>query len=145
MVLERATVHYQPIVDLNTGAIAGFEALLRMVDADGKAASIGPVIEQIEKQLRKLINIIKLRDMTGPKAVKREMALICVNARAEHRAEILRIVDIFRCKVVDIGSEHFIIEVTGDEAKLEANQTGEPAASSACGGNIPLRPLQRPL
>ena len=48
MVLERATVHYQPIVDLNTGAIAGFEALLRTVDADGKAASIGPVIEQIE-------------------------------------------------------------------------------------------------
>ena len=46
--LERATVHYQPIVDLNTGAIAGFEALLRIVDADGKADSIGPVIEQIE-------------------------------------------------------------------------------------------------
>ncbi len=42
MVLERATVHYQPIVDLNTGAIAGFEALLRIVDADGKAGSIGP-------------------------------------------------------------------------------------------------------
>ena len=40
-----------------------------------------PVIEQIEKQLRKLINIIKLRDMTGPKAVKREMALICVKAK----------------------------------------------------------------
>jgi acetolactate synthase-1/3 small subunit len=79
-----------------------------------------PVIEQIEKQLRKLINIIKLRDMTGPKAVKREMALICVNAKPEHRAEILRIVDIFRCKVVDIGLEHFIIEVTGDEAKIEA-------------------------
>jgi len=78
------------------------------------------VIEQIEKQLRKLINIIKLRDMTGPKAVKREMALICVHAKPEHRAEILRIVDIFRCKVVDIGLEHFIIEVTGDEAKLEA-------------------------
>jgi acetolactate synthase-1/3 small subunit len=79
-----------------------------------------PVIEQIEKQLRKLINIIKLRDMTGPKAVKREMALICVRAKAEHRAEILRIVDIFRCKVVDTGLEHYIIEVTGDESKLTA-------------------------
>jgi acetolactate synthase-1/3 small subunit len=79
-----------------------------------------PVIEQIEKQLRKLINVIKLRDMTGPKAVKREMALICVKAKPEHRAEILRIVDIFRCKVVDVGLEHYIIEVTGDEGKLTA-------------------------
>jgi acetolactate synthase-1/3 small subunit len=79
-----------------------------------------PVIEQIEKQLRKLINIIKLRDMTGPKAVKREMALICIGAKPEHRAEILRIVDIFRCKVIDVGLEHYIIEVTGDVEKLTA-------------------------
>ena len=79
-----------------------------------------PLIEQIEKQLRKLINVIKLRDMTGPRAVKREMALICVQAKPEHRAEILRIVDIFRCKVIDVGLEHYIIEVTGDEAKLAA-------------------------
>jgi len=79
-----------------------------------------PIIEQIEKQLRKLINIIKLRDMTGPRAVKREMALICVRAKPENRAEILRIVDIFRCKVVDVGLEHYIMEVTGDEAKLAA-------------------------
>ncbi|UCG06563.1 MAG: acetolactate synthase small subunit [Desulfobacterales bacterium] len=79
-----------------------------------------PVIEQIEKQLRKLINVIKLRDMTGPKAVKREMALICVQAKPEHRAEILRIVDIFRCKVIDVGLEHYILEVTGDEGKLTA-------------------------
>ena len=79
-----------------------------------------PLIEQIEKQLRKLINVIKLRDMTGPKAVKREMALICVQAKSELRAEILRIVDIFRCKVIDVGTEHYIIEVTGDVAKLAA-------------------------
>ena len=79
-----------------------------------------PVIEQIEKQLRKLINVIKLRDMTGDRAVKREIALICVRARPEHRAEILRIVDIFRCKVVDVGLEHYIMEVTGDQGKLTA-------------------------
>jgi len=79
-----------------------------------------PVIEQIEKQLRKLINVIKLRDMTSPKAVKREIVLLCVSAKAERRAEILRIVDIFRCKVVDVGLEHYIIEVTGDEGKLNA-------------------------
>jgi EAL domain-containing protein (putative c-di-GMP-specific phosphodiesterase class I) len=64
--LERMTVHYQPIVDLDTGAVAGFEALSRVVDADGKAASIGPVIEQIESDpvlierlMRRLLGIIR--------------------------------------------------------------------------------------
>lgn len=79
-----------------------------------------PALEQIEKQLRKLINVIKLRDLSGKEAVKREMALICVRAKPEHRAEILRIVDIFRCKVVDVGLEHYIIEVSGNEDKLTA-------------------------
>ena len=79
-----------------------------------------PAIEQIMKQLRKLINVVKLRDLTGKESVQREMALICVRAKPEHRAEILRIVDIFRCKVVDVGQEHYIIEVTGTEEKLEA-------------------------
>ncbi len=78
------------------------------------------VLEQIEKQLNKLINVIKIRDVTGPEAVKREMALICVKAKSENRAEILRIVDIFRCKVIDVGLEHYIIEVTGDEGKITA-------------------------
>ncbi len=66
MVLERMTVHYQPIVDLDTGAIAGFEALSRIVDADGKAGSIGPVIEQIESDpvlldrlMRRLLGMIR--------------------------------------------------------------------------------------
>jgi acetolactate synthase I/III small subunit len=79
-----------------------------------------PVMEQIEKQLNKLVNVIKLRDMTGAKAVKREMALICVHAMAQNRDEILRIVDIFRCKVVDVGPEYYIIEATGDEGKMNA-------------------------
>ncbi len=79
-----------------------------------------PVVEQIEKQLRKLVNVIKMRNLSGSGSVRREMALICVRAREAHRAEILRIVDIFRCKVVDVGREHYIIEVTGDEGKLEA-------------------------
>jgi len=79
-----------------------------------------PELEQIEKQLRKLVNVIKLRDLSGKNAVKREMALICVIAKPENRAEILRIVDIFRCKVVDIGTEHYIIEVSGNEDKISA-------------------------
>jgi len=79
-----------------------------------------PAVEQIMKQLRKLINVVKLRDLTGKQSVQRAMALICVRAKPEHRAEILRIVDIFRCKVIDVGQEHYIIEVTGTEEKLEA-------------------------
>jgi len=79
-----------------------------------------PELEQIEKQLRKLINVIKLRDMSGKDAVKREMALICVHAKPQDRAEVLRIVSIFRCKVIDTGLEHFIIEVSGNEDKINA-------------------------
>jgi len=79
-----------------------------------------PEIEQIEKQLRKLINVVKLRDLSGKNAVKREMALICVKAKPENRAEVLRIVSIFRCKVVDTGLEHYIIEVSGNEDKINA-------------------------
>lgn len=79
-----------------------------------------PVIEQIEKQLNKLINIIKVHDLTGKEYVQREMALIKVVAKPEHRAEILRIVDIFRCKVVDVGRDHYTVEVTGDEGKMTA-------------------------
>jgi len=79
-----------------------------------------PELEQIMKQLRKLVNVIKLRDLSGKEAVKREMALICIKTSPEQRAEILRIVDIFRCKVVDVGVEHYIIEVSGTEDKLTA-------------------------
>lgn len=78
------------------------------------------VVEQIEKQLNKLINVIKVHNLTEAESVQREMALIKVNAKSDNRAEILRIVDIFRCKVVDVGFEHYIIEVTGDKDKLSA-------------------------
>jgi acetolactate synthase-1/3 small subunit len=79
-----------------------------------------PVIEQISKQLNKLINVIKVHELTGKEYVEREMALIKVKAKAEHRAEILRVVDIFRCKVVDVGVDHYTIEVTGDKGKMAA-------------------------
>ncbi len=79
-----------------------------------------PVVEQIKKQLNKLINVLKVYELTGQDFVQREMALIKVTAKPEHRAEILRIVDIFRCKVVDVGQEHYTIEVTGDQGKLAA-------------------------
>jgi acetolactate synthase-1/3 small subunit len=78
------------------------------------------IIEQIKKQLNKLINIIKVYDLTGTNFVEREMALVKVKAEAHHRAEILRLVDIFRCKVVDVSPTHFVLEVTGTWDKLTA-------------------------
>ena len=78
------------------------------------------IIEQIIKQLRKLINTIKVVDLTDTPFVEREMALIKVRADAGSRAEVLRIVDIFRCKVVDVSAHHYTLEVTGSEEKLTA-------------------------
>lgn len=78
------------------------------------------MLEQIMKQLRRLVEVIKVRDMTGKEAVKRELALICVQAKPESRTEILRLVEIFGAKVVDTGVEHFIIEVIGREEKVNA-------------------------
>ena len=78
------------------------------------------VIEQITKQLNKLVDVIKVVDLFNIEFVDREMILIKVTAESTTRAEILRIVSIFRCKVVDVGLEHYIIEVTGDNGKLGA-------------------------
>jgi acetolactate synthase-1/3 small subunit len=77
-------------------------------------------IEQIMKQVRRLINVIKVRDMTAEESVKREMALICVKALERQRPEIQRIVDNFRARIVDTGLSHYIIEVTGRMEKIEA-------------------------
>jgi acetolactate synthase-1/3 small subunit len=79
-----------------------------------------PIIEQIKKQLHKLINIITVNDLTDKKYVQRQLALIKVNAKAEKKAEILRVVDIFRCKIVDVGANHYTIEVSGDSDKHDA-------------------------
>jgi acetolactate synthase-1/3 small subunit len=79
-----------------------------------------PLLEQIEKQLRKLINVIKLRDMTDDRAVRREMALICVHSRPENRDEILRLVNLFRAKVIDVASNYYTIEASGDADKMTA-------------------------
>ena len=77
-------------------------------------------MEQIMKQVRRLVNVIKVRDMTGDEAVRREMALICVKAQEQHRSEIQRIVSTFRARIVDTGLTHYIIEVTGQMEKIEA-------------------------
>ncbi len=78
------------------------------------------IVEQIKKQLNKLINIIKVLDFTDTPFVQRELALIKIRAKPEHRAEILRMVDIFRSRVVDVSAGYYIVEVTGDEDKISA-------------------------
>lgn len=78
------------------------------------------VVEKIKKQLNKLINVIKIVDLTETASVQREMALVKVRARQEHRAEILRIVNIFRYRTVDVSPRFYTIEATGDEDKLSA-------------------------
>ncbi|MBI4636083.1 MAG: acetolactate synthase small subunit [Candidatus Rokubacteria bacterium] len=78
------------------------------------------IIEQVTKQLHKLIDVIKVSDLTDESHVERELVLIRVNAEPQNREEILRTADIFRAKVVDVTAISFTLEATGDEGKLEA-------------------------
>lgn len=78
------------------------------------------IIEQIVKQLRKLVTVIKVVDFTSHAAVEREMLLIKVHADDYKRDELMRLVDIFRCKVVDISNDDVTIEATGTYDKLSA-------------------------
>lgn len=78
------------------------------------------VLEQITKQLNKLIDTIKVIDFTGQDFVERELALIKVTAEEATRAEALRITDIFRGKVVDVTPRSYTIEATGAPAKIDA-------------------------
>ncbi|HSB07280.1 MAG TPA: acetolactate synthase small subunit, partial [Thermodesulfobacteriota bacterium] len=72
------------------------------------------IIEQVLKQLNKLIPVIKVVDLFEKDFVEREMILVKVNAIPETREEVLRVVEIFRGKVVDVGGKTYTIEVTGD-------------------------------
>jgi acetolactate synthase-1/3 small subunit len=78
------------------------------------------ILEQVHKQLNKLIDVIKVTDLNEEPHIDRELVLIKVNAEAETRAEVLRIADIFRGKVVDATPRTYILEVTGDEGKIQA-------------------------
>jgi acetolactate synthase-1/3 small subunit len=78
------------------------------------------VLDQITKQLNKLISVVKVIDFTQTKHVERELALIKVTADEKTRAEVMHIVDIFRGKVIDVSPESYLIEVTGDEDKISA-------------------------
>jgi acetolactate synthase I/III small subunit len=75
-------------------------------------------VEQITKQLNKLVDVIKVVDLTKESFVDREMILVKMNAEPRVREEILRVVEIFRAKVVDVSANTYTIEITGNESKL---------------------------
>lgn len=77
-------------------------------------------IEQVRKQLDKVIEVIKIADITDEEPVARELALIKVRATPSTRGEIIQIVDIFRANIVDVAVDSLIVEVTGDEDKVDS-------------------------
>jgi acetolactate synthase-1/3 small subunit len=80
----------------------------------------GTLVEQARKQLSKIIEVVKVTDITGESTIHRELALIKVKAGSTTRSEIIQIVDVFRASIVDVGADSLMIEVTGDEDKIES-------------------------
>jgi acetolactate synthase-1/3 small subunit len=78
------------------------------------------VVEQVTKQLNKLIEVIKVSDLTKESYVDRELVLIKVTADSSTRGEIMQLVDVFRARIVDVAAKSLIIEVTGDAEKITA-------------------------
>ncbi len=78
------------------------------------------VIEQIRKQLDKLIDVIKVQDLTEEERIERDLVLVKVNADTGVRADLMQIVNTFRGKIVDVTPKSFTVEVTGNESKVDA-------------------------
>jgi acetolactate synthase I/III small subunit len=78
------------------------------------------VLEQVRKQLAKIISVVKVQDFSDRPMVARDMMLISISATPEKRGEILALIEIFKAKVVDIGPKFVMVEVSGAEGKIEA-------------------------
>ena len=78
------------------------------------------MVEQVRKQLDKLIDVVRVSDITAEKITVRELALVKVKATSATRSEIIEIADIFRANIVDVGADSLTIEITGDEDKIES-------------------------
>lgn len=77
-------------------------------------------LEQVTKQLNKLINVLKVSDISQDESVNRELVLIKINAEPSRRSEIMQIVETFRAKIIDFSKQSVIIEITGDDNKVNA-------------------------
>jgi acetolactate synthase-1/3 small subunit len=119
-VLNRiASLFRRRAFNIKSLAVGGSEqpGLSRMtIVAVGDSAQV----EQVRKQLDKLINVVRVSDITEGDMVARELALIKVKATASTRNEIMQIVDIFRANIVDVAPGSLTVEVTGDEDKLDS-------------------------
>jgi acetolactate synthase I/III small subunit len=91
----------------------GISRMTIVVDSDDLS------VERLTAYLYKLVNVIQVHDLTEQPAVSRDLAMIKVNATPETRTHIMQTVDVFRARIVDVTNNSFIIEVTGDEAKIE--------------------------
>jgi acetolactate synthase-1/3 small subunit len=78
------------------------------------------IVSQIIKQLRKLINVIKVVDLSEVDYVERQLVIVRVKAPSEHRNEITRLCDIFRGRIIDVGPKTYTLEITGGESKIKA-------------------------
>lgn len=120
-----------------------YRVTIGVIGSDGE-------VEQVRKQWEKVIDVVKVIDITRQPMVTRELALIKVRASGATRSEIIQIVDIFRANIIDVASDSFTIEVTGDEDKLlslfnllrgfgikEISRTGRVAMTRGVSG--PLR------
>jgi acetolactate synthase-1/3 small subunit len=77
-------------------------------------------VEQIEKQMHKLVNVLRVRELEPGEAVERELALITVAAPPERRAELLTLTDIFEARVVDVGADAVVFEIVGEPEELDS-------------------------
>ena len=94
--------------------VAGLSRMTFVVEGDDL------ILEQVRKQLGKLIDVVKIYNLDGNDVISREYALIRVRSTPESRSEILQIVDIFRASIVDVAQDSMVIEITGDEEKLDS-------------------------
>lgn len=78
------------------------------------------ILEQIEKQVRKLVDVREIKVLKNDESVYRELMLVKVRTNAQQRSEVISVADIFRAKIVDVESESLMIELTGNQSKLEA-------------------------
>jgi len=126
------------LVENKPGVLARISSLFRRRGFNIESLAVGPTedpaisrmtivvdleerpLEQVTKQLYKLINVIKISDLTPEEAVERELILIKVSASSAIRAEIIEIADIFRAKIIDVGRDTVTIEATGTEDKVRA-------------------------